>query len=101
VSNCGHLEGVDVENGIAGPAPDADGCVDCLSMGGRWLHLRRCLECGHIGCCDSSPNRHASAHARSAGHPLVQSFEPAEEWIWCYADETTLELELPPSPSHP
>ena len=63
---------------------------------------RRCLACGHIGCCDNSPGRHASAHARSTSHPLVQSFEPGEEWIWCYADEVGVEIEgAPPSPSRP
>ena len=71
--------------------PSADGCEDCLRIGGRWVHLRLCLTCGHVGCCDSSPNRHASAHARAEGHPLVQSLEPGERWIWCYVDEVGLE----------
>jgi len=65
-----------------------DGCEDCLRMEGAWwVHLRMCLTCGHVGCCDSSPNRHATAHARSSEHPIVQSFEPGEDWRWCYADE--------------
>jgi hypothetical protein len=71
-------------------------------MGARWLHLRRCAECGHVGCCDSSPNKHATAHFDAIGHPLVQSYEPGEDWYWCYADE--LMFEEPgarPSPSHP
>ena len=81
---------------------DADGCVDCLATGGRWVHLRRCLHCGHVGCCDSSPNRHATAHFHATGHPLIQSFEPGEDWIWCYADEVAFEVpELTPSSSHP
>ncbi|MGC0418835.1 ubiquitin carboxyl-terminal hydrolase 14 [Embleya sp. AB8] len=63
------------------------GCEDCLRDGTRWVHLRECLTCGHIGCCDSSPNRHATAHWHAAEHPLVRSFEPGEDWAWCYADE--------------
>jgi len=64
--------------------PSGTGCVECLASDGWWLHLRRCAQCGHIGCCDSSPSQHASQHARDAGHPVVQSFEPGEEWFWNY-----------------
>jgi uncharacterized UBP type Zn finger protein len=64
------------------------GCEDCLKIGSRWVHLRECLSCGHIGCCDSSPNRHARAHAAADGHPVVRSFEPGEDWRWCFMDET-------------
>jgi uncharacterized UBP type Zn finger protein len=64
------------------------GCEECLATGDRWVHLRMCQTCGHIGCCDSSPNRHASAHHRATGHPIVRSAEPGEEWSWCYVDET-------------
>ena len=71
--------------------PSADGCEDCLKIGARWVHLRLCLTCGHVGCCDSSPNRHASKHAAEHAHPLVQSFQPGEDWIWCYVDEVELE----------
>jgi hypothetical protein len=67
-----------------------EGCEDCLAMGGRWVHLRMCLTCGHVGCCDSSPNRHATKHAHGSGHPIVQSFEPGESWRWCYVDEVVL-----------
>jgi hypothetical protein len=68
--------------------PDCtEGCGDCLAIGGRWVHLRECLSCGHVACCDSSPNRHATAHHRASGHPLVRSFEPGEEWRWCYVDQ--------------
>lgn len=68
--------------------PDStEGCSDCLREGSRWVHLRECLDCGHIACCDSSPRRHATAHFHSTGHPVVQSFEPGEDWVWCYADE--------------
>lgn len=68
-------------------APSGDGCVECLASDGWWFHLRRCARCGHIGCCDSSPAQHASKHAASTGHPVVQSFEPDEDWFWDYASE--------------
>ncbi|MCG5214128.1 UBP-type zinc finger domain-containing protein [Streptosporangium sp. KLBMP 9127] len=64
-----------------------DGCEECLAQGTRWVHLRRCLGCGHIGCCDSSPYRHASAHFEGTGHPVIRSFEPGEEWKWCFVDQ--------------
>jgi uncharacterized UBP type Zn finger protein len=64
-----------------------DGCTSCLEVGSTWVHLRECLSCGRVGCCDSSPNRHASAHFRESGHPLMQSFQPGETWRWCYLDE--------------
>lgn len=63
-----------------------EGCEECLESGDRWVHLRLCLTCGHVGCCDSSPNRHATAHHHEIGHPLIRSFEPGESWVWCYAD---------------
>ncbi|MCO6010624.1 UBP-type zinc finger domain-containing protein [Actinoallomurus purpureus] len=72
------------------PPPDArtpEGCEDCLRTGGRWVHLRLCLTCGHVGCCDSSPNKHATAHHHETSHPVVRSFEPGEDWRWCYTDE--------------
>ena len=64
-----------------------DGCEECLATGGRWVHLRLCLSCGHIGCCDNSPNRHATKHFRATTHPIIRSFEPGEGWGWCYVDE--------------
>ena len=64
-----------------------EGCPACIAMGARWLHLRRCTECGQIGCCDNSPNRHASAHFDATGHPIIRSVEPGEDWYWCYVDE--------------
>lgn len=67
--------------------PGARGCEDCLKIGGTWVHLRICLTCGHVGCCDSSPNKHATAHYHATNHPLVQSFQPGEYWVWCYADQ--------------
>ena len=63
------------------------GCAECLASGDRWVHLRLCLTCGHVGCCDSSPNRHATAHYKETGHPVIQSFEPGEDWRWCYIDD--------------
>ena len=63
------------------------GCEECLRLGTPWVHLRLCLTCGHVGCCDSSPGKHASAHAHALGHPIVQSMEPGEDWRWCYVDQ--------------
>lgn len=63
-----------------------DGCEECIESGSFWVHLRLCLTCGHVGCCDASPNRHATKHFHSTKHPIVQSFEPGEEWRWCYVD---------------
>lgn len=71
--------------------PRTKGCEECLKMGATWVHLRTCLECGHVGCCDSSKNRHATKHFHALKHPLVQSGEPGEDWIWCYVDEVVLE----------
>jgi hypothetical protein len=67
--------------------PRTSGCEECLRLGSRWVHLRLCLTCGQVGCCDSSPMRHARAHAGSSGHPVVRSLEPGETWRWCYVDE--------------
>jgi uncharacterized UBP type Zn finger protein len=64
-----------------------EGCEECLRMGSWWVHLRLCLECGHVGCCDDSPNKHATAHFHTTRHPVIQSFEPSEAWGWCYVDE--------------
>ena len=68
--------------------PKTQGCEECLKMGDSWVHLRLCRECGHVGCCDSSPNRHAHQHFHATGHPIIQSFEPGEDWRWCYVHET-------------
>jgi uncharacterized UBP type Zn finger protein len=65
-----------------------EGCTACLQIGSPWVHLRLCLTCGFVGCCDSSPNRHARRHSHAEGHPIVQSFERGEDWRWCYVDET-------------
>ncbi|HEV2386058.1 MAG TPA: UBP-type zinc finger domain-containing protein [Candidatus Acidoferrales bacterium] len=64
-------------------------CEDCVKTGDTWVHLRLCLSCGHVGCCDSSKNRHATGHFHSSSHPLVRSIEPGESWVWCYVDEIT------------
>jgi uncharacterized UBP type Zn finger protein len=93
---CTHLDT------IAPAPPSGDGCVECLQMGGEWVHLRRCAECGHIGCCDSSPHRHATAHFHGTEHPLIQSYEPGEDWYYCYIDDTMFEIDgEAASPSHP
>jgi Zn-finger in ubiquitin-hydrolases and other protein len=94
---CGHLDTIELS-----VEPSSTGCIDCLAMGTHWVHLRRCAACGHVGCCDSSPMRHATAHAHEAQHPIVQSYEPGEDWLWCYVDEAAFELpSMSNSPSHP
>lgn len=98
---CTHLDSVRITQ-----LPESvEGCEDCLASGGQWLHLRICLECGKVGCCDDSPNRHARAHARDAGHPLIHSLEPGERWSWCFVDDVGLMVDsvhgqtrIPPSP---
>jgi uncharacterized UBP type Zn finger protein len=80
-AECTHLDRVRVTR------PTKHVCEDCIKIGASWVHLRMCLTCGHVACCDSSPNRHASAHFRGTKHPLVRSIEPGETWIWCYVDE--------------
>ena len=81
-TNCSHLDQ------IREVVPSGEGCKECLEMGDKWVHLRLCLACGHVGCCDSSKNKHASRHAEETGHPIVRSFQPGEDWRWCYVDET-------------
>ena len=77
-----------------------EGCTDCLAIGARWVHLRECLSCGHVGCCDSSLNRHARAHFADTQHALVASFNPDQGWGWCYADDLTLMHDPPPPGVH-
>jgi hypothetical protein len=67
--------------------PSSDGCEDCLRIGGQWVHLRLCLTCGHVGCCDDSPNRHATHHFNATDHPVIRSYEPGEDWAYCYPDD--------------
>jgi hypothetical protein len=71
--------------------PSGGGCVDCDAAGGWWVHLRRCTLCGHVGCCDTSPAQHARAHAAAAGHPVIRTYEPGEEWYWDFATDEYVE----------
>ncbi len=86
---CAHLDSISVLD----PPDEVEGCEECLASGDTWMHLRMCQYCGHVGCCDSSPNRHATAHHHDTGHPLIRSIEPGEEWSWCYVDEVAFELQ--------
>jgi uncharacterized UBP type Zn finger protein len=72
--------------------PRTRGCEECLKLGMTWVHLRMCLECGHVGCCDSSVGKHATKHFHATGDPLMRSIEPGESWGWCYIDEVMFEL---------
>jgi uncharacterized UBP type Zn finger protein len=81
-----------VSNVRAVPPRTPKGCEECLRTHSEWVHLRLCLGCGHVGCCDSSPNRHASGHYATTHHPVMASFEPGERWAWCFADEVDLPL---------
>jgi uncharacterized UBP type Zn finger protein len=74
------------------PPKTPEGCEECLKAGDRWVHLRLCLTCGHVGCCDSSPNRHATKHFHQTHHPIVASYEPEERWAWCFVDEDAVDL---------
>jgi len=87
---CNHLDQVTV-----GPPHDVEGCEECLRTGDRWVHLRACRSCGKVGCCDSSPNRHATAHNQETGHPIVSSAQPDEDWSFCYVDEVAFVIERP------
>jgi uncharacterized UBP type Zn finger protein len=80
-SQCKHLNQIKIET------TDTRVCEECIKLGDRWVHLRLCMSCGHVGCCDSSKNKHATKHFRHEHHPLVRSIEPGENWIWCYVDE--------------
>jgi uncharacterized UBP type Zn finger protein len=88
MEQCTHLDQVVVDR-----PEHVDGCADCMAIGARWLHLRVCRSCGKVGCCDSSPNRHASEHARASEHPIITSVEPREFWSYCYVDDVMFELE--------
>ncbi len=98
---CSHLTTIEITE-----LPESvEGCQDCLARGGAWLHLRICLQCGHVGCCDDSPGRHATSHAQSSAHPIIRSLEPGEDWCWCFSDELAMvipeitgETRIPPSP---
>lgn len=81
IGSCEHL------SGIQDVVPSAEGCENCLKLGDEWVHLRLCLTCGHVGCCDNSKNKHATRHFHQAGHPMIVSYEPEEDWMWCYVDQ--------------
>jgi uncharacterized UBP type Zn finger protein len=86
--SCTHLDTIEITE----LPPSVEGCEECLATNGVWCHLRICLGCGHVGCCDSSPGRHASAHAESSGHPIIRSIQPGEDWSWCFVDEVALQI---------
>jgi hypothetical protein len=86
MAECTHAEQ------ISPVEPSADGCEECLATGGRWVHLRICRTCGHVGCCESSPSKHAQQHHRATHHPIISSFEPGEDWSWCYVDDAYLDV---------
>jgi uncharacterized UBP type Zn finger protein len=85
------MEGCPHVKEIRDVKPSANGCEECLKSGDTWVHLRMCLICGHVGCCDSSKNKHATKHFHRTKHPIVQSVEPGEDWRWCYVDEIMLD----------
>jgi uncharacterized UBP type Zn finger protein len=87
---CTHLEQIQLTQLPASIA----GCEECLKIGSRWLHLRMCMSCGKVGCCDSSPNQHARRHAGELGHPIVRSAEPNEDWSWCFLDEVAFTVDF-------
>jgi uncharacterized UBP type Zn finger protein len=101
MTQCTHLDTIEITE----LPEEVAGCEDCLRTGGVWLHLRICLACGHVGCCDDSPNRHASAHAAESEHPIIRSLEPGEDWCWCFPDNLGMRIRqiagvtrIPPSP---
>jgi uncharacterized UBP type Zn finger protein len=85
VTTCPHLDQ------MREVTPRSNGCEDCLRIGATWVHLRLCMTCGHVGCCDQSKNKHATRHFHSTGHPIIKSFEPGEDWGWCYRDQLVLD----------
>lgn len=89
MTRCTHMNSETVRE----VTPSAKGCEECLKTGSWWVHLRLCRECGHVGCCDQSPNAHATAHFRKTGHPIMEGYDPPEGWGWCYADG--IEVDLP------
>jgi uncharacterized UBP type Zn finger protein len=85
-TQCTHLDQI---RDVSPHTPD--GCEECLATGSTWVHLRLCLSCGHVGCCDNSPNKHATKHFHQTQHPIIRSFEPGEDWGWCYVDQVMLD----------
>ena len=101
MTRCSHTDQIEITE----LPEEVAGCEDCLLSGDVWLHLRICLTCGHVGCCDDSPNKHASAHAGATEHPIIRSLEPGEEWCYCFVDEIGMLIpqikgrtKIPPSP---
>ena len=92
-------DGIDAGINMAA-VPSGAGCSECDEVGGWWVHLRRCAQCGHVGCCDTSPAQHATEHFRATGHPLVRSFEPGESWYWDYRSNEMLDGPDLPEPQH-
>ena len=92
MADCPHLRAVTPQQ-YQRKANTPNGCEECLTIGDRWVHLRLCLECGHVGCCDSSKNKHATKHYRATGHPIVKSLEPGESWMYCYVDDVMFEVD--------
>ena len=90
VTECSHLDTIEITE----LPEDVEGCEECLASGGQWCHLRICLACGHIGCCDSSPGRHATAHAGESGHPIMRSIQPGENWGWCFEDQLLMPVSM-------
>jgi uncharacterized UBP type Zn finger protein len=84
MGECEHMKGAPVPE----PAGLTDGCEECLKIGQEWVHLRKCVICGHVGCCDESIGKHATKHAHATGHPVIRSAEPREDWRYCYVDDT-------------
>ncbi len=102
MSACEHTAALTVSDGVLGVPPRTQGCEECLANGSSWLHLRRCVTCGRVGCCDDSPATHARLHAEQESHPVMQSFEPAEDWVYCFVHQGGFTPhEGVPSPSHP
>jgi uncharacterized UBP type Zn finger protein len=89
MSDCTHLDSIDL-----GVTPSStEGCSECLRTGGWWVHLRECMTCGEVGCCDNSPNKHATKHHQASGHPIIRSLEPGEDWYWCFVDEVAFAVD--------
>jgi uncharacterized UBP type Zn finger protein len=86
---CSHLDEAAARS--SGVKPSGEGCEECLEAGGVWVHLRLCLSCGHVGCCDNSPSKHATKHAHRTHHPVIRSYEPGEDWGYCYPDDAFVE----------
>jgi len=87
MATCTHLDQVLVDQ------PNTRGCEECMKMGERWVHLRLCRACGHVGCCDDSEHKHATAHFHATGHPIISSLEPGEDWSWCFVDKIGMRFE--------